>query len=83
VADRNPANYPYTDVLTLDGLVCASCANAAANALNALPGVWAAVDLSKRQAVVRMKARLSPDELREAVRAAGPYTVLRVEEMPA
>jgi len=82
VADRNPAHYPFLYVLTLDGMVCANCANTVANALNALPGVWANVELSEKKARVRTKERLSQDKLREAVRAAGPYTVLTVEEVP-
>ena len=83
VTDRDPAHYPFVYVLTLDGMVCANCANTVANALNALPGVWAAVELSKKQARVRMKKRLSQEMLREAVRAAGPYTVLSAEEVSA
>lgn len=83
VTDRDPAHYPFVYVLTLDGMVCANCANTVANALNALPGVWAAVELSKKQARVRMKKRLSQEMLREAVRAAGPYTVLTAEEVSA
>ena len=71
VTDRDPAHYPFLTMLTLDGMVCANCANTVANALNALPGVWANVELSEKQARVRAKERLSQDKLREAVRAAG------------
>lgn len=79
-ADRNPLHYPFMMLLEVDGMVCTSCANTVANALNALPGVWAAVDLGKGRATVRMKERLPSDTLRRTVSAAGPYTVLRVEE---
>ena len=78
VSDRDPAHYPCTAVITVDGMVCVNCANAVANALNALPGVWAAVDLGGKKARVRMKERLDPDRLREAVRAAGPYLAVSV-----
>ena len=78
VTDRDPAHYPFVYVLTLDGMVCANCANTVANALNALPGVWATVDLGEKKATVRMKKQLDPDTLCEAVRAAGPYIVIHV-----
>lgn len=79
VADRNRAHYPYRVRLTLGGMTCENCARRIENALNALPGVWARVDLSARTASVLCKTE--PDEalLRETVRSAG-YAVTGYEK---
>ncbi|MDO5133218.1 MAG: heavy metal-associated domain-containing protein [Eubacteriales bacterium] len=79
VKDRNRQHYPYRVTLCLGGMTCENCARRVENALNALPGVWASADISKKQAVVRMKEKLSEKELRGAVASAG-YTVLEIRE---
>ncbi|MBR0463123.1 MAG: heavy-metal-associated domain-containing protein [Clostridia bacterium] len=78
VSDRNPRHYPHEVALQIGGMTCDNCARRVANALNALPGTWAKVDLSERRAVLRMKDRLSDAEIRGAVSAAG-YTVLSID----
>ena len=74
-ADRNSSHYPYRAHLVIGGMSCENCAVRIENALNALPGVLAKVDLSAKKAVVLLKEE--PDEriLRRAVTAAG-YAVL-------
>ena len=71
VRDRNPAHYPYRATLAVGGMTCANCARRVENALNALDGVWARVDLGTGRARLRLKD--APDErrLREAVLRAG------------
>ena len=79
VKDRNASHYPFKAVLKVDGMSCGNCAAHVESALNALEGVWAQVDLAEGEALVRMKERRRPEELKAAVKAAG-YTVYRVEE---
>ena len=79
VSDRNKAHYPYTKILKLDGMSCGNCANRVENALNALDGVWASVDLGSQEALVRMKQPTDPELLKNAVRKQG-YTVIRITD---
>lgn len=77
VADRDETHYPYTAVLTIDGMTCGHCAVRVENALNELNGVWAKVDLGEKTALVRMVQPLPEETLQQAIRAAG-YTVLQI-----
>ena len=79
VSDRNKAQYPYTKILKIDGMSCGNCANRVENALNALDGVWASVDLGSQEALVRMKQPMDPELLKNAVRKQG-YTVIRITD---
>ncbi|MBR2188308.1 MAG: heavy-metal-associated domain-containing protein [Eubacterium sp.] len=78
VKERNKSHYPYTLMLSVGGMTCDNCARRVENALNALEGVWADVQIGTRQAVVRCKEK--PDErlIRDVVRQAG-YVVLDIE----
>ena len=75
VADRNRSHYPYTAALQIGGMTCENCARRVENALNALDGVWASVDLSGHTARVRGKTEPDRQALSDAVRRAG-YVVL-------
>lgn len=77
VADRDETHYPYTAVLTIDGMTCGHCAVRVENALNELNGVWAKVDLGGKTALVRMVQPLPEAVLRQAIRGAG-YTLLHI-----
>ena len=77
--ERNKAHYPYTKILKIDGMSCGNCANRVENALNALDGVWASVDLGSQEALVRMKQPTDPELLKNAVRKQG-YTVIRITD---
>ena len=79
VKDRDKSHYPYRVLLKVDGMSCGSYAARVENALNALDGVWAQVDLGEEQADVRMKREYGEQELKAAVKTAG-YTVYRVEK---
>lgn len=78
VADRDKSHYPYAVTLKVDGMTCSNCTRRVENALNRLDGVWAAADLGKGTALVRMKQPLDEKVLRDAVRGSG-YTVFGVE----
>ncbi|MCH4206936.1 MAG: heavy-metal-associated domain-containing protein [Solobacterium sp.] len=71
VKDRNVANYPYYTILAVDGMHCSNCAAKVANALNALPGVYAEVNLDQRAATVHMKHLITDRTLTDSVRQAG------------
>lgn len=77
VADTDPAHYPYTTELTVRGMSCEGCVENVQNALNALPGTWATVDLASRTATVRTKQPADRDALERAVEDAG-YSIIRV-----
>ncbi len=61
--------------LMIEGMMCRHCAARVEQALNALPGVCAAVDLPGQCAVVRGEA--DEDALRRAVESAG-YRVTEI-----
>ena len=61
-----------TKKLNIEGMMCAHCAAHVEKALNALPGVTAAVDLAGSSAVVT--GDVSDEALKKAVADAG-YTV--------
>ena len=55
--------------LTIEGMMCAHCVAHVEKALNALPGVTAAVDLDSKTAIVTGDA--SDEALKKAVADAG------------
>lgn len=73
VADKNKNNYPYEIKLKIEGMSCQNCAVRVENALNSQPGVWAQVNLSSKQALVRMKQPVETALLCSVVAKAG-YT---------
>jgi copper chaperone CopZ len=77
VHDRNLNHYPFETVLEIDGMTCKNCATHIENKLNSVPGVYAKVNLDKREAVVHMQQNLPEDVLFDAVSAAG-YTVMKI-----
>jgi copper chaperone CopZ len=77
VRDKNKAGYPYCVTITIDGMTCNHCKARVENALNSHDGVWAEVNLTKKKAVVRMKERLTDDELKSCITLEG-YTVKEI-----
>ena len=77
VKDRNKSHYPFKTELSVGGMVCENCAAKVENALNALDGVWAKVDLGKHSAAVRTRTVPDVALLRETVSRAG-YVVTEV-----
>ena len=75
-ADTNKSHYPHRLVMGVDGMTCQNCQRRVENALNAMPGTWAAADLAAQQVSILTKE--SPDEaaIRQAIRDAG-YLPLR------
>ena len=76
--DQDLSHYPFKAVVTVEDMHCENCKKKVENALNAISGVWATVDLSSHTAEVRMKEEHSEEELREHINKAG-YGVSKVE----
>lgn len=66
-------------IMQLNGLTCAHCQKRVENALNAIDGVNAKVNLNKQQAVVELSQDIDDPTLRAAVEEAG-YEVLSITE---
>ena len=75
-ADTNKSHYPHRLVMGVDGMTCQNCQRHVENALNVLPGTWAAVDLAARSVTVLTKDEADEDTIRQAIRDAG-YLPLR------
>ena len=74
VADTDETHYPYRYRLAVGGMHCSHCAVNVENALNAMPGVWAKVQLQKNEADVRAKQPVDEAAFAEALQKAG-YTL--------
>ena len=75
-ADTNKSHYPHRLVMGVDGMTCQNCQRHVENALNVLPGTWAAADLAARSVTVLTKDEADEDAIRQAIRDAG-YLPLR------
>ena len=78
VKDKNKSHYSYTVILTVEGMVCGACAEKIENALNALEGIWATVDVNTKQVLVRTKFPIREQLLRDTVNNIGAYTVMSI-----
>ena len=74
VEDTNESHYPYRYRLAVGGMHCSHCAVNVENALSAMPGVWAKVQLQKNEADVRTKQPVAEAAFAEALQKAG-YTL--------
>ena len=77
VKDKDLSHYPHQCTMKVDGMSCGNCAVRVENALNAMEGVWARVDLEAGEAQVYMKQKYEDKALKDAVKAAG-YTVFKI-----
>ena len=76
VTDTDASHYPYQANFLIGGMSCEGCAQNVANALNAVEGTWATVDLGSRIATVRSKTPLDQKVLADSVHEAG-YEILQ------
>ena len=74
VDDTDKSHYPYRYSFTVGGMMCSRCAVTVENTLNAMPGVWAKVDLGKKRADVRAKTPVEQTQFAAALRGAA-YTL--------
>jgi len=77
VKDKDLSHYPHQCTMKVDGMSCGNCAVRVENALNAMEGVWARVDLEAGEAQVYMKQKYEDKALKDAVKAAG-YTIFKI-----
>lgn len=82
VRDRNKEHYPYAVRAEIEGMVCGNCAVRVENALNSMDGVWTKVDLSRKQAMIRSKAPINQEDVKDEVRKLG-YTVMKISDVSA
>ena len=72
------SDYPYQYEITIDGMVCQSCATRVENAFHAKDGFAAKVDLPEKMCVGGEQNREVTEEfLRATVKEAG-YTALKI-----
>lgn len=74
VDDTDPSHYPYHYRLDINDMVCSNCARNVENTLNGLSGIWARVDLGRREADVLAKQTMQESDFREALRSTS-YTL--------
>ena len=74
VKDKNKANYPFTYVLSVDGMHCSNCARRIENALNKTDGRWATADVAGKQVNLLSKHEETESEISEVISREG-YTV--------
>ena len=55
VDDTDESHYPYAYDLSIEGMSCSNCARTVENALNRTEGLWARVNLGKKEAHVLAK----------------------------
>ncbi|MDE6607875.1 MAG: heavy-metal-associated domain-containing protein [Lachnospiraceae bacterium] len=65
--------------MKVEGMSCGHCSARVEEALNAIEGVKAEVDLKKKTAYVTLESEVSEDVLKKAVEDAG-YTVTEVKK---
>ena len=75
VEDKDKTHYPYTYSLNVEGMICSNCARHVENAFNVKAGMWAKVNLEKKEVLLRVKSDISERELAEIVASAG-YTMI-------
>ena len=64
--------------IVIDGMACGHCSGRVEQALNAMEGVSATVDLAKKTAFVKVNGNVTNEELSNTVSNCG-YTVLEVK----
>lgn len=77
VEDTDEANYPHSLVVHVKGMTCEKCVDRVQNALNALPGTWARVNLETGEANILAKSPIDRDAIERAVEDAGYYVAHR------
>ena len=65
-ADTNKSHYPHRLVMGVDGMTCQNCQRHVENALNVMPGTWAAVDLAAQNVTILTKDEADEDAIRQA-----------------
>ena len=67
VDDTDESHYPYTYMLTVDGMKCSGCASNVEKSFDNMDGVWAKVSLGRREARVLSKKEYKREDFEEAL----------------
>jgi len=79
ITEKNDGEEQMNYIMKIEGMSCNNCKKHVEVALNALPGVRAAVDLAAKTAVIQTDGNVNEKTLAEAVTEAG-YTVVSVQK---
>ncbi|MCR5612782.1 heavy metal-associated domain-containing protein [Treponema sp.] len=77
VRDKNKSHYPFVYIINVDGMVCSNCERRVENALNSKEGLWAKVNLEKKNVTVRAKEEVKKEEFSHIISDAG-YTMMDI-----
>ena len=75
INDKNKSHYPFEYIMKIDGMHCSNCVRFVENALNSEKGLWATVNLEKKEARILAKTQMEKKFLEKIVLDAG-YTPL-------
>ena len=78
INDKNKSHYPFEYIIKIDGMHCSNCVRFVENALNSEKGLWATVNLEKKEARILAKTQMKQKFLDKIVLDAG-YTSLSFE----
>ncbi|MCJ7836188.1 heavy-metal-associated domain-containing protein [Cuneatibacter sp. NSJ-177] len=76
--DRELSHYSYARRIQIEGMSCKNCAIRIANAFHERDGFYAEVNQKEGFALVRMKKRVSDEELRKIIAQAG-YRAIKID----
>lgn len=79
VTDQDASNYPYQKVVGIDGMTCNNCKIRLENVFNQQEGVWASVDLKKKEMLLRSKKPFDEADVRIPIARLG-YTMTEIRE---
>lgn len=67
VADTDKSHYPYSYMLSIEGMMCSNCAANVENAINSMGDTWAHVELGRHRAEVLCKNEHEEKDFRNAL----------------
>ncbi len=67
VEDTDESHYPFRYMLTIEGMKCSGCASNVEDIFNNMYGVWAKVNLGRKEADVRTKSEYSEADFADAL----------------
>ena len=77
VKKKRLKNAAYSKILVIEGMSCEHCKTRVEQALNDLEGVFAKVNLKRKEATVKSEVEISDEKLREVIKKAG-YEVVNI-----
>lgn len=70
-ADKNPTDYPFQYIISIEGMTCKNCAARIENKFNQTENYLAKVNLRKNSALIRSKTDVTDGDLKSIVAKAG------------